>query len=91
MWAGRCSPLCYTKLPGPREGSARHGGCQTRSLDLCFGSRMEFDWPRKKLDLRISHKNEARDRKNWGKKDAARGYWKPEEIHESQNNRRKVI
>jgi hypothetical protein len=45
---------------------------------------MEFDWPHKQSDLRVSHKNEARDRKNWGKKDAARGYQKPEEIHESQ-------
>jgi hypothetical protein len=45
---------------------------------------MEFDWPRKKSDLRVSRKNEARDRKNWGKKDAARGYRKPEENHESQ-------
>jgi hypothetical protein len=48
---------------------------------------MEFNWPRKKSDLWVSRKNEARDKKNWGKKDAARGYLKPEEIHESQINR----
>jgi hypothetical protein len=40
---------------------------------------MEFDWPRKKSDLRVSRKNEARDKKNWGKKDAARECLKPEE------------
>jgi hypothetical protein len=45
---------------------------------------MKFDWPRKKSDLRVSRKNEARDRKSWGKKDAAKGYRKPEGIHENQ-------
>jgi hypothetical protein len=45
---------------------------------------MEFDWLHKKSDLRVSRKNEARDRKNWGKKDAARGYRKPKEIQKSQ-------
>jgi hypothetical protein len=40
---------------------------------------MEFDWPCKKSDLRISHENEARDKKSWGKKDAAKEYLKPEE------------
>jgi hypothetical protein len=47
---------------------------------------MEFDWPRKKSNLWVSRKNEARDKKNWGKKDATRGYLKLEEIHESQIN-----
>jgi hypothetical protein len=45
---------------------------------------MESDWPRKKLDLRVSHKNEAQDKRSWGKKDAAKGYRKPEGIHENQ-------
>jgi hypothetical protein len=45
---------------------------------------MGFDWPHKKSDLRVSRKNEARDKKNWGKKDAVRGYLKPEEIHDNQ-------
>jgi hypothetical protein len=40
------------------------------------------------LDLWAFCKNKAQDRKNWGKKDAARGYRKPEEIHESQNDRK---
>jgi hypothetical protein len=40
---------------------------------------MESDWPRKKLDLWVSRKNEARDKRNWEKKDAAREYLKPEE------------
>jgi cysteinyl-tRNA synthetase len=40
---------------------------------------MESDWPRKKIDIQVSRKNEARDKKNWGKKDAAREYLKPEE------------
>jgi hypothetical protein len=84
MWADRCLPLCYTKLLSPQEGLARHGGCRTRSLDLYFGSRMESDWPHKKSDLRVSHKNETRDKKSWVKKDAAKGYSKPKGIHENQ-------
>jgi hypothetical protein len=40
---------------------------------------MEFDWPRKKLDLRAFYKNEARDKRNWEKKDAARECLKPKE------------
>jgi hypothetical protein len=52
---------------------------------------MEFDWPRKKSDLWVSHKNEARDKKNWGKKDAAKGYRKPEAIHENQIIGERVI
>jgi hypothetical protein len=51
---------------------------------------MEFDWPHKKSDLRVSRKNEARDKKNWGKKDAAREYLKPEESIKL-NNWRKII
>jgi hypothetical protein len=68
-----------TSYHSPREDLARHVGCRPRNLNLCFGSRMEFDWPRKKSDLRVSRKNETRDRKNWGKKYAAREYLKPEE------------
>jgi hypothetical protein len=64
MWAGRYLLLCYTRSPSPREDLTRHGGCQSRSLNLCFGSWMEFDWPCKKLDLLVSRKNEARDKKN---------------------------
>jgi hypothetical protein len=45
---------------------------------------MEFGWPRKKSDLLVSCKNEARDKNNWGKKDAAKGYRKPKGIHENQ-------
>jgi hypothetical protein len=40
---------------------------------------MESDWPHKKLDLRVSRKNKAQDKRNWGKKDAARECLKPEE------------
>jgi hypothetical protein len=40
---------------------------------------MESDWPRKKLDLWIFHKNEAQDKRNWEKKDEARECLKPEE------------
>jgi hypothetical protein len=40
---------------------------------------MESDWPRKRLDLWVFSKNEARDKRNWEKKDAARECLKPEE------------
>jgi hypothetical protein len=79
MWADRFLLLYCTRTPSPRQDLARHAGCQPRNLGLCFGSRMEFDWPCKKSDLRISHENEARDKKSWGKKDAAKEYLKPEE------------
>jgi hypothetical protein len=79
MWAGRSLLLCYTRSPNPREDLAKHVGCRPRNLNLCFDSRMEFDWPHKKSDLRVSRKNEAPDKKNWGKKDAAKEYLKPEE------------
>jgi hypothetical protein len=91
MWVGKCLPLCYTKLPSLQEGLARHGGCRSRNLDLCPGSRMKFDWPRKKSDLRVSRENEARDKENWRKKDAAKGYRKPEGIHENQIIGERVI
>jgi hypothetical protein len=76
MWAGRSLLFCYTRSPSSREDLARHVGCRPKNLNLCFGSRMESDWPCKKLDLRVSRKNEAQDKKNWGKKDAAREYLK---------------
>jgi hypothetical protein len=79
MWAGRFLLLCYTRSPNPRGDLARHVGCRPKNLSLCFGSQMEFDWPYKKSDLRISCKNEARDKRNWGKKDAARECLKHEE------------
>jgi hypothetical protein len=79
MWAGRFLLLCCTRSPSPREDLAKHVGCRPRNLNLCFGSRMEFDWPHKKSDLRVSRKNEARDKKNWGKKDATKECLKPEE------------
>jgi hypothetical protein len=47
---------------------------------------MESDWPRKKLDLWVSRKNEARDKRNWGKKDAARECLKPEESIETEQS-----
>jgi hypothetical protein len=52
---------------------------------------MEFNWSHKKSDLRVSRKNEAQDKKNWGKKDAAKRYWKPEGIHENQIIGKRVI
>jgi hypothetical protein len=79
MWAGRSLLLCYTRSPSPREDLARHVGCRPKNLNLCFGSRMESGWPCKKLHLRVSCKNEVRDKRNWGKKDAARECLKPEE------------
>jgi hypothetical protein len=71
--------LYCTKIPSPWEYLARHAGYRSRNLSLYFGSRMGFDWPHKKLDLLDSRKNEARDKRNWGKKDATKEYLKPEE------------
>jgi hypothetical protein len=79
MWAGKFVLLCCTKIPSPREDLARHAGCWPWNLSLCFDLRMGFDWPHKKSDLSDAHKNETRDKKNWGKKDAAKEYLKPEE------------
>jgi hypothetical protein len=40
---GRCSPLCYTKLPSPLEDLVKREGYRTKSLDLCLESQREFD------------------------------------------------
>jgi hypothetical protein len=45
---------------------------------------MEFDWPCKKLDLRVSRKNEAQDRKNWGEEGCGKRISKTWRIHKSQ-------
>jgi hypothetical protein len=79
MWADKFLLLCCTRSHSPREDLARHAGCRPRNLSLYSGSRTGFNWPHKKSDLRVSHKNESRDKKNWGKKDAAKEYLKPEE------------
>jgi hypothetical protein len=62
MWNGWSLLLYYTRSPSPREDLAKHAGCRPRNLNLCFGSRTEFDWPHKKSDLRVSRKNEVRMR-----------------------------
>jgi hypothetical protein len=79
MWDGRSLLLYYTRSPSPRGDLARHVGYRPKNLNLCFDSRMESDWPHKKLDLRVFRKNEARDKRNWEKKDAARECLKLEE------------
>jgi hypothetical protein len=71
--------LCYTKIPSPWEDLARHARCWPRNLSLYLSLRMGFDWPHKKSNLLDAHKNEALDKRNWGKNDAAKGCLKPEE------------
>jgi hypothetical protein len=41
-------------------------------------------WPRKKSNLSDSHEDKARDKRNLGAKDVAKGYLTPEEPNESQ-------
>jgi hypothetical protein len=81
--------FCYTRLSNPQEDLSKHEGYLTKTLDLYPGSRRGFDWLRRKLDLWASRKNEARGRKNWGKRGAVRRYRKPEKIPRKQNSRRK--
>jgi hypothetical protein len=68
MCAGRLLLLCYTKILSPREDLARHAGCRPRNLSLYLGLRMGFDWPHKKSNLMDAHKNEAQDKRNWGRR-----------------------
>jgi hypothetical protein len=79
MWASRLLLLCYTKIPSPREDLAKHAGCRPRNLSLYLGLRMGFNWPHKKSNLLGAHKNENQDKRNWGKKDVAKGCLKPKE------------
>jgi hypothetical protein len=79
MWAGTLLILCYTRIPSPLEGLARHASCQPRNLSLHLGLRMGYNWLHKKSNLMDAHKNEGQDKRNWGKKDAAKGCLKPEE------------
>jgi hypothetical protein len=78
MWAVRLLLLCYTKIPSPQEDLSRHVGCRPRYLSLYLGLRMGFNWPHKKSNLLDAHKNEAQDKRNCGKKNAAKEYLKPE-------------
>jgi hypothetical protein len=88
---GRCSlPYC-TKLSSLQGGLARRGGYPTKILGLHPGSQRGSGWLRTRSDLWVSHRNEVRDRRNWGKKGAARRYRKPEKPQEIKIAEEKVI
>jgi hypothetical protein len=89
--AGRCLLLCCTKLSSLQGDSAKRGGYPTKILGLCPDSRKGSDWLQMKLDLWVFRGNEARGRKNWGKKGAVRRYRKPEKPQENKIAEKKRV
>jgi hypothetical protein len=76
--AGRCSLPYYTKPSSLQGGLARRGGYPTKILGLHPGSQRGSGWPRTRSDLWVSRRSEVQGKRNWGKKDVARRYRKPE-------------